>query len=129
MAVALLDDRLQQHLHPLSLVLMHEDEFGLLPEVFQVFGEEAMIRFFDIFAGRTFSIPDRDVLARRMRDVRVWIVMSQAPDSAPALAQEYGISQTAVHEINRTIGALMDRFGIRAVSDGREEGAEAEGHL
>lgn len=130
MAVQLLDDRVQQHLHPLSLVLMHEDEFGLLPEVFQAFGEEHLIRFLDIFAGRTLTIPDRDVLHRRIRDVRIWVTMNQDSGAAPELAKEYGLSEPRIHDINQQIARLASRFGITAVvSDGGEEAAAAQGHL
>ena len=105
---------------------MYEDRFGLMPELFEIFGEELVLKFLDIFAGKTITLPNRDVLERRMRDVRIWMAVTAKatdPNETTAevvkeLSNEYGVTEKHVRLLYEKVKSYMDKFSIRVQSDG-----------
>lgn len=109
-----LDERLKKELSALAVALTYEERFSVLPELHAVFGEEALIKFLDIFAGRTIQVPARDVLERRFRAVRIWAVLTAHPQAGASLAREYGITTAQVAQIYRDTAVLLDAAKIGA---------------
>lgn len=120
MGLKLLDGRAAAAVAPLAVALMYEDKFGVLPELYEIFGQDALIKFLDVFAGRHIEVPPRDILERRIRDVRIWLELGRRdePDVTHALANEYGISTQAVREVYRTVSSYMERLHLRVESVG-----------
>lgn len=124
--IRLLDQRANRTLVPLGAALQSLDRFGVLPELFEVFGREKLIMFLDIFAGQTFRVPDHDTLAHRIRDVLIWIAMEEDPSRVSDLAVEYSVSENRVCEIHREMRELMGRFQLRPLFEADDVQPEAE---
>lgn len=122
--IKLLDQRAKRIVMPLSAALLSLDRFGLIPELFEIFGQEALLRFLDIFAGQTFKVPDHDTLTARIRDVIIWIELENETKTVAELAEEYGLSDRRIREIRDSMRSIMTRFQILPMYesiDGQQE--------
>lgn len=76
----------------------------LLPELHDIFGREATLRFLEIFAGSTLIVPRIDQLQKLARNVEIYFRLERAPDSQHAevvriLADDFEISRDQVRVI------------------------------
>lgn len=125
--IRLLDQRANRTLVPLGAALQTLDRFGVLPELFEVFGREKLIQFLDIFAGQSFKVPDHDTLSQRIRDVLIWIGMEENQNKANDLAVEYSLTERRVREIHREMRELMGRFQLMPLFEAEEGDGQQEG--
>lgn len=69
----------------LDLIKVALLEFGLeshLPELYDIFGEDDLLKFLDIFGGCTIKVPSRYEVRDVIRDVRIYLELSRIPRSA-----------------------------------------------
>jgi Mor family transcriptional regulator len=95
----ILDKKTQRFLDIFHVVLLYSAERTLLPEIYEVFRDrEAIIRFIDIFSGRTVKIPDRRIIEEAIRDVEIYLRLSDSPtqDVAGDLAHKYEMERSDV---------------------------------
>lgn len=113
--VRILDTRLRKHMDLFRLVLLQSGQYTLFPEMLEVFGEEAVIKFLDIFGGITVRVPDRGVLERAVRDVDIYVTMSKCStaDVAGDLARKYDIDEGYVRELYLKICQLQEAIGAK----------------
>jgi hypothetical protein len=102
---------------------MYEDRFCLLPELYDIFGEEALVKFLDVFAGRSVQVPSRDTITRRLRDVRIWLAISEddSPERVQLLASEYGLDPGYIRDRYSAVSKRMKEFHIKAATNGGED--------
>lgn len=108
------EERTGRYVDALYAVLVASDEMQFFPEMVDIFGEQAVVTFLDIFAGQTLTVPPKDVLETKIRDVSMWLSFSEDGDGAiPVLAKDHGLSEDVVREKIETITECMARVGVR----------------
>lgn len=73
-------------------------------QLYEVFGPEGLLKFFDLFAGVTIKVPSRNKIEQALRDTRIFFLMHRAKvghraSQARELGHEFGISPHTVHDI------------------------------
>lgn len=113
--VRILDTRLRKHMSLFRLVLLQSGQYTLFPEMLEVFGEEAVIKFLDIFGGITIRVPDRGVLERAVRDVDIYVTLSKCntPEVAGDLARKYDVDEGYVRELYAKVANLQEAIGAK----------------
>jgi len=127
------DPHLAKYVDTLSVVLLYNDKYGFLPELYEIFGRENLIRFLDTFSGTTFQVPSRESLDRAIRDVIIWVEMSKdcRQEVAEALAFRYEVAIMTVWNTYNTMKELMKgyKISIRELEDRVEDEEDDEFEL
>lgn len=111
----LFDERTGKYIDALYAVLVASDELQFFPEMFDIFGDSSVMKFLEIFAGQTITVPPRDVIEAKIRDVSMWLAISDEGEGViPRLARDYGVSEEFVREKVQAIVECMDRVGVKA---------------
>lgn len=109
----LFDERQGKYVDALYAVLVASDELQFFPEMCDIFGEREVMSFLEIFAGQTITVPPRDVVEGKIRDVALWLSVSDEGDEAvPKLAAEYGLTEEQVREKVAALVECMERVGV-----------------
>lgn len=97
------------------LVLLQTGQYTLFPEMLEIFGEEAVIKFLDIFGGITVRVPDRGVLERAVRDVDIYVTLARCdtPNVVGDLARKYDIDEGYVRELHTKVKGLQEAIGAK----------------
>jgi hypothetical protein len=112
----------------LKAAVMAEAQFEVLPELIDIFGDDA-VKFLEIFSGRVISVPPIRDLVAKMRQVSVWVALGAAkrnkqdPEASIALvATRLGMKKSEVRQIDRDMSTLMDHLSMELrPQDGEEE--------
>ena len=94
------------------MVLLHDSRETLLPELYDIFGKEVLIKFLDIFGGRTVKVPAREYLRRAARDVDIYIMLFYDEASVDTAARRYDLSQERVRKIFCKMQGLAQSLGV-----------------
>jgi len=108
--IRILGKDVEKHLPAFFSLLLGSARETLLPDILEVVGHERLLKFLDIFAGMSITVPSRDVLIQFVRDADIYVRFR--PDTAPALAKEHGLEVEQVREIYRRSKAVIDAVGI-----------------
>ena len=116
-----LDLGTKREVDALYVLLIHSGRYELLPELYEVFGREHLIRFLELFGGTTITVPNTEDLAQAVRDVSIYCRMSAAPkeqqsEVAASLSKEYSVDGTLVLRIYAQMTKLMDRYDLRKIT-------------
>lgn len=113
--VRILDTRLRKHMDLFRLVLLQTGQYTLFPEMLEVFGQESVIKFLDIFGGITIRVPDRGVLERAVRDVDIYVTMAKCdnPEVVGDLARKYEVDEGYVRELYLKVASLQEAIGAK----------------
>ena len=89
-----------------------------MPELYEIFGKEAFLRFLDVFSGATIVCPPREVLHRCIRNVGIYLRIDGALDGSKSqlirdLAAKYKLTQGVVMRIYVDMEARLKRYQIR----------------
>lgn len=99
----------------LKLVLLQADELSMLPELFDIFGSNTLLRFLDVFGGMTLRVPTRSDIERAIRDVTLFLGVSRAPDRADAVTyymHHYGMSRADVEDVVARVGTATHFYEL-----------------
>ena len=117
---AIVDAEARRRFDLLYLALLYSDEHSLVPDLYEVFGPEALIKFLDLFAGMTVKVPSRAKVIQAAREVELYSAMKTATTRsardtiATDLSDQYSgdLSPTDVRriweEVRPRIDALTD---------------------
>jgi len=105
----------------LYVLLVHSGRYELLPELYEVFGREHLIRFLEVFGGTTLKVPSEQDLAQAARDVSIYCRLSEAPrgsvgEVVGSLAKEYSIEEGVVEQIHAQMAKLMENYDLRKIT-------------
>ena len=53
----------------------------LIPELYEVFGHQDLMRFLDLFAGTRFEVPSRDLILTALRDADIYARLAAHKDT------------------------------------------------
>ena len=70
-----------KHIDALQVALLRAGKDTLLPEIYDIFGKDKLLKFLDIFSGATIRVPPRKVLEDSIRDTYVYLTMEKREKS------------------------------------------------
>jgi len=90
------------------MLLVSSGKYTFLPELHDIFGKEATIKFLDVFAGCTVKVPKVETIEKLARDAEIYIRIEQAPYSQQAsIISELSLANDITHDRVRTIYARI----------------------
>lgn len=87
----------------------------VFPELLEIFGPEAVIKFMDIFGGLTVKVPSRTFLEQATRDVDIFHTMATAQDKTAAkefLAVKYDMEPGYVLQCYDRVKDIRVRYHL-----------------
>ena len=89
-----------------------------IPELYEIFGKEAFLKFLDIFSGSTIVCPSRIVLEEAIRNVGIFLKLEEALEGSrnklvKDLAIKYGITSGAVRKVYMDMEDSLRRYKFR----------------
>jgi len=125
----LFDERTGRYVDALYAVLVASDEMQFFPEMVDIFGDKEVVKFLDIFAGQTITIPPRDVLELKLRDVSMWLEFSSGGESViPTLAKEHSLAEDTVRERIKGIEDCMNQVGVTTTCKSVKSAEKSSAH-
>ena len=107
--LAIFDNSSTGHIDVLQVALTRASRDSILPELYDIFGKDNLLKFLDIFAGTTVKVPPSKVLEDAIRDTFIYLTIGKAKkarkiksviaDVVRDLAVRYSISNIEVWSI------------------------------
>lgn len=79
---AIFDTGSSKHIDALQVSLLRAGKNTLLPELYDIFGKENLLKFLDTFAGTTVEVPTKKVLEDAIRDTYVYLTLEKGLKSS-----------------------------------------------
>ena len=79
----------------------------LIPELYEVFGPEQLMRFLDLFSGTRFEVPSRDVILQALRDADIYATLAAHKDTVRGLARKYRLEEHRVQDAYARVAAIV----------------------
>lgn len=112
-ASRILDADFGKYVSIVKLALLRNRKFSLLPEIYEIFGEEATIKFLDLFSGQTIKVPSARELEKIFREVTVYIRLNSAssedfPKIVEELSAEYLLDERMIIQSYEIIKSVVE---------------------
>jgi hypothetical protein len=88
----------------------------LITELYEVFGNQHLMRFLDLFAGTRFEVPSRDLILTALRDADIYATLAAHKDTVRGLATKHGVAEHRVQDAYARVAAIV------AVTKGKGNG-------
>jgi hypothetical protein len=105
--IRMLDDDVGELVEVFVPVLLAWTQRTLIPELYEVFGPERLMRFLDLFAGTRFEVPSRDLILTAVRDADIYATLAAHKDTVRGLATKYGVEEHRVADAYARVAALV----------------------
>ena len=97
------------------LLLDYTGEESLLPEIYEVFGSDYFIKFMDVFAGKSFSIPLHNELEEAVMKADIFyrlngIKSKDEYDQVQALSRRYEVNSERVRLIYNRLSVSISKM-------------------
>jgi hypothetical protein len=79
----------------------------LIPELYEVFGDQHLMRFLDLFAGVRFEVPSRDLILTALRDADIYATLAAHKNTVRDLATKYGVEEHRVADSYARVAAIV----------------------
>jgi hypothetical protein len=79
----------------------------LIPELYEVFGNEHLMLFLDLFAGTRFEVPSRDLILTALRDADIYARLAARKDTVGSLATKYGLEEHRVADAYARVATIV----------------------
>jgi hypothetical protein len=83
--VRILDPQLREHVDTFRVLLLSSCSQTIFPELLEIFGPEAVVKFMDIFGGTVIRVPSRSFLEQVTRDVDIFNMVNSSPEREAAV--------------------------------------------
>lgn len=107
-------------------LLISSGRYTFLPELYDIFGREATIRFLEIFAGCRIKVPSVERLENLARSTAIYVRLRQAGNEkrqamiTQILAEEYDLTEDRIRTIyQKTKKNLEETLGVRFIKGKR----------
>lgn len=107
-----------QFITALKAAVLLECQYDALPEIFDVFGDEAL-KFVEIFSGRTVKVPSVRDLVTRLKQVSVYVAMGSCEGDEEKMervvalaALRFGMRKAEVRQHYLNMKTLMDNLAM-----------------
>ena len=78
-------------------------EHSLLPELCEIFGNDTVMRFVELFGGKTITIPDKELIDKVLAMVDIYTRIEKSSTNASVVATKYGMDIDTVYAIHETL--------------------------
>lgn len=77
----------------------------LIPELFELLGEDLAVEFIQVFSGAKVAVPNYRKVMNLQRNLEIYETLSSAPGdfAVQELAKKYGVTEVWIREINRNM--------------------------
>jgi len=79
----------------------------LIPELYEVFGNQHLMLFLDLFAGTRIEVPSRDLILTALRDADIYSTLTGHKDTVRGLATKYGVAEHQVADAYARVAAIV----------------------
>ena len=79
----------------------------LIPELYEVFGNQHLMLFLDLFAGTRFDVPSRDLILTALRDADIYAALTTHKDSVRGLATKHGVAEHQVADAYARVASIV----------------------
>lgn len=112
--IQILDPQVRDHMDTFRVVFVRAAQYTILPELLEIFGQDDLLKFLDIFGGMTIRVPDRALLQQALRDTDIYHRISKRddPSMTETLAVRYSISTDLVRDIYQRVRVLRGDMGL-----------------
>jgi hypothetical protein len=118
--LSIFDKNASRYIDVLQVALLRIGRCSILPELYEVFGQEKLLKFLDIFSGTTVEVPSRALLEHAVRDTYIYVSIRKVEYNGGArseviktLARRYGISDDRVRSIYLEMKNYLDGLNIK----------------
>ena len=106
--IRMLDDDVGELVEVFIPVMLAWTRETLIPELYEVFGPEQLMRFLDLFAGARVEVPSRDLILAALRDADIYVTRAAHKDTVRGLATKYGVEEHRVADAYARVAALVE---------------------
>ena len=106
------------------VLLVTSGNYTFLPELYDIFGRDATLKFLEVFAGCSLSVPKVEKLEKLARNAAIYLRIEQAslkqqPSIVESLSEEYNLTESQVRRVfAKTKVKLEDEYGFKVVRRG-----------
>jgi len=111
---SLLSDRVDVNI--LMMMLLVNDEYDVLPELYEIFGEDKLIKFLDVFSGITIKVPDRSRLMECVEMIESYQILYKTTEETEErvtedLAIKYEVSVEKIGQWYDRVEKIIKKTG------------------
>ena len=113
--IRILDPNVRNHLDTFRVVMLSTASRTIFPELLEIFGPEAVVKFLDIFGGLTIKIPERSFLEQAARDTDIYQMMSNGGNQGEIvkyLANKYDMTVEHVRLCYQRVIDIRQRYNL-----------------
>ncbi len=101
-----------RHIEIMKIIMVVTNEFSVFNELYEIFGPELFLKFLNIFAGTTFTIPDPSSLSRLVRDIDIYLTVKKKglPGVVKELSMTHQMQEKDVRKICTRIDEIVNTF-------------------
>jgi Mor family transcriptional regulator len=114
--VRILDPKLREHVDTFRVLLLQTCSQTIFPELLEVFGAEAVIKFMDIFGGTVIKVPSRSFLEQVTRDVDIYNMVKNSIERETAvdyLSYKYDTSNEHIMDCYNRVCEIRNKYGLK----------------
>jgi hypothetical protein len=113
--IRILDPNVRNHIDTFRVVMLSTASRTIFPEILEIFGPEAAIKFLDVFGGLTIKVPERSFLEQAARDTDIYHMMSSGgnqSDIIEYLATKYDMEPDYVRTCYQRVLDIRHRYNL-----------------
>lgn len=107
------------------LLTLLYDEFSFIPEIYDIFGKEGLLKFISVFSGESFDVPTRETLEYLARGVRIYVETERVKETSQYreqlyrdISREFGWSRQKIFEVYREFKDKIENLEFTKIIDG-----------
>lgn len=89
------------------IILLSRAQETLLPEIKEVTGDAGLLRFLDIFGGRTIVVPEKSVIEKAMRDASFYVESTKKGKTYAELGRRHDLDPMTVSDIVSSVSETI----------------------
>lgn len=114
----LYDTHTERYVDVLYALLVTTDSTQFFPEMYEIFGRDAVVKFLDIFAGQTIRVPPREVIERHVQDATIWVEVQRGERTLPQIAESHGVKLVDIQRACNKVHNALKKLGITVMESG-----------
>lgn len=123
-SITILDKNAAKYLDVLQVALLRIGKCTILPELYEIFGQDNLLKFLDIFSGVNVQIPSRSALEHAVRDTYIFMSIKRLENCSASraemiktLARRYSISDDRVRSIFLEMRSYLDNLNVEVKAE------------
>lgn len=120
------------HIDPVDTAMLLQSRHTLLPEIFEVFGQDQAFKFMEVFGGKTIKVPSIEDMEKSLEALVIWAHVREASNKSAEirkLALRFGKKVSEVRSLYKKVQALSDEQTEAFIAAYTEEEFELEEDL